>query len=75
MPAPLEEMPPLYLNMIEEVTKSAAEEFLLAAAEELHEDADHTLSAVTDRIDISVSFDQRRRQGESREARTINKVS
>ena len=57
MPAPLEEMPSQYLNKIEEVTKSAAEVSMLAAAEELHEEADHTPSAVPGCSDIPVSSD------------------
>ena len=57
VPAPLEEMPSHYLNKIEEVTKLAAEVSMLAAAEELHEEADHTSSAVPSCIDIPISFD------------------
>ena len=59
MPAPCgrNHYPSHYLNKIEEVTKSAAEVSMLAAAEELHEEADHTPSAVPGCIDIPVSFD------------------
>ena len=57
MPAPLEEMPSLYLNKIEEVTKSAAEESMQAAVDELHQEGDHPPSAVPGCIDIAVSFD------------------
>ena len=35
MPAPLEEMPSHYLNKIEDVIKSAAEEFMQAAADDI----------------------------------------
>ena len=57
MPALLEEMPPLYLNKIEEVTKSVAEVSMQAAADVLHEEDDHTPSAVPGCIDIPVRFD------------------
>ena len=57
MSAPLEEMPSLYLNKIEEVIKLAADVSMQAVADKLHEEADHTTSIVTDCIDIPVSFD------------------
>ena len=57
MLATLEEMSPLYLNRIEEVTKSAAGVSMQAAADVLHEEADHTPSAVPACIDFPVSFD------------------
>ena len=38
-------------------SQSAAEESMLAAAEELHEEADHRPSAVAGCTDIPVSFD------------------
>ena len=43
---PLEETPPFYLNKNEEVTKSAAEVSMQAAADVLHEKADYTPSTV-----------------------------
>ena len=57
MPAPLEEMPSPYLNKIEGVIKSAAEESMQAAADELHLEGDQTPSSVPDCINIAVSFD------------------
>lgn len=49
-------MPSPYPNMIKEVSKSAVEGSMQAVADELHQEADCTLSAVTDNIDIAVSF-------------------
>lgn len=57
MPAPLKEIPSLYLNNVEEFNKSSAEESMQAPAEVLHEEAYHTPSAVTGCIDIAVNFD------------------
>ena len=56
MPAPLEEMPSPYLNKIEDVIKSAVEESMRAAADELYLEGDQTPS-VPDCINIAVSFD------------------
>ena len=57
MPAPLEEMPPHCPNKIEEVTKLVEEVSMQAAADVLHEEADHTPSAVPGCIEIAVNFD------------------
>ena len=46
MPAHLKEMPPHYINKIDEVTKSTAEVSMQAAADVLQEEADYTPSAV-----------------------------
>ena len=57
MPAPPIDMPPKYLNKIEAVVKSAVEELMQGAADELHQADNTTPSSVPDCIDIPVSFD------------------
>ena len=57
MPAPLGKMPSSYLNKIQDIVKSAAEESMQAAADELHLDFDNTPSSVPGCINTSVSYD------------------
>ena len=57
MPAPIESMPPLYLNKIEDVLKLAAEESMLEAAVDIHRNFNTTPSSVPDYINPTVSFD------------------
>ena len=48
MPALLEDMPPQYLNKIEDVVKSAVEESMQGAANEIHQTDNTTHSSVPD---------------------------
>ena len=57
MPAPLESMPPLNLNKIENVVKLAAEESMLEAAADIPRNFNSTPSSVPDCIDTTVNFD------------------
>ena len=57
MPAPLENMPPLYLNKIEDVVKLTAEESMLEAADDIHRNFNNTPSSVPDCFNTTVNFD------------------
>ena len=57
MPQPLADMPSRYLNKIENTVQIACQFRLNAAAEELHMKIDTIPSAVTNCINIAVSFD------------------
>ena len=57
MPAPLENMPPRYLNKIEDVVNSVVEESMQGGAEELHQTDTTTLSTVLGCFNVAVSFD------------------
>ena len=57
MPPPLADMPPRYLNKIENTVQIACQTSMNAAAEELHMKVDTIPSAIPNCINIAVSFD------------------